>query len=273
MVVQDRTGEPAGATGTSFHRGLLFGGLPAYVPRSSWPVLAAITATFGIIVIMMATGMSLGLMFGASQDGDGDATAAAWQMAAALASGQVAAVLLVLLAAPAFGDSRREVLAWRPSAPALAAYPGALALMLAAIALFSLAVWLYDPALLTRDLKAFEALLQSDAWWLALFAIAVGAPLFEELVFRGFLLSALARSRIGFAGASVVTTGAWTALHASYSLLGLIEVFAVGLFFCWLLWRTGSVTVPLFCHALYNTGIALALLLIGLPSPSVVGGG
>ena len=105
-----------------------------------------------------------------------------------------------------------------------------------------------------------------DQWVLALLVVGLGAPLSEELLFRGFLLSALARSRLGFAGAAVVTTILWTALHAGYSIAGLVEVSLIGLFFSWLLWRTGSLRVPIFCHALYNTLIVVALRHVPLPA-------
>ena len=36
-------------------------------------------------------------------------------------------------------------------------------------------------------------------------------------------------------------------------------MFLIGLFFSWLLWRTGSLRVPIFCHALYNTLIVVVL--------------
>ena len=78
--------------------------------------------------------------------------------------------------------------------------------------------------------------------------------------------SALARSRLGFAGGAVVTTSLWTALHAGYSIAGILEVFTIGLFFSWLLWRTGSLRVPLFCHALYNSLIVLVLRHVPLPT-------
>jgi hypothetical protein len=91
--------------------------------------------------------------------------------------------------------------------------------------------------------------------------MAVGAPLSEELLFRGFLLGALAQTQLGFIGAALLSTVAWTALHPGYSLVGLLDVLANGLLFCWLLWRTGSLRVPLLCHAAYNGSIVLALLI------------
>ena len=64
----------------------------------------------------------------------------------------------------------------------------------------------------------------------------------------------------------MVTTSLWTALHAGYSLAGIVEVFLIGLFFSWLLWRTGSLRVPIFCHALYNSLIVLVLRHVPLPT-------
>jgi membrane protease YdiL (CAAX protease family) len=51
-----------------------------------------------------------------------------------------------------------------------------------------------------------------------------------------------------------------------YSLAGVIEVFLIGIYFSWLLWRTGSLRVALFCHALYNSLIVLVLLNVPLPA-------
>jgi membrane protease YdiL (CAAX protease family) len=88
----------------------------------------------------------------------------------------------------------------------------------------------------------------------------------EELLFRGFLLSALARTALGFWGAALVATLLWTAMHVGYSLTGIVEVFIIGMFFSWLLWRTGSLRVAIFCHALYNLLIVLGLRFVDLPA-------
>jgi membrane protease YdiL (CAAX protease family) len=79
------------------------------------------------------------------------------------------------------------------------------------------------------------------------------------------LFSGLAKSRLGLAGTGVLTAVLWTALHFGYSVFGLIEVLAIGLYFSWLLVRTGSVWVTIFCHAIYNTTVGLALYFVTLP--------
>jgi len=113
-------------------------------------------------------------------------------------------------------------------------------------------------------LKPFASLLRSELGWLFALVIGGGAPLAEELLFRGFLLGALSRASLGFFGAALVTTLAWTVLHAGYSGFGLVEVFIAGLFFCWVLWRTGSLWAPIFCHALYNGSNLILLWMIPL---------
>jgi membrane protease YdiL (CAAX protease family) len=94
--------------------------------------------------------------------------------------------------------------------------------------------------------------------WLVGLAVIVGAPLAEELLFRGFLLPALTKTRRGFWGAAVVTTIGWTALHF-YSIAGLIEVFMIGVYFAWLVRRYGTLWLPMALHALYN-GLQFAVL-------------
>src|SRR5262249_10935184 len=116
------------------------------------------------------------------------------------------------------------------------------------------------------DLRPFVPFMTGQGWLFALLVIGVGAPLAEELLFRGFLMSSLASTRFGFLGASIISTALWAALHAGYSLAGVAEVFLIGLFFCWLLWRTGSLWVTIFCHAIYNSLIVVLLRYIPLPA-------
>lgn len=119
--------------------------------------------------------------------------------------------------------------------------------------------------IIRKDLGPIIDLARGPYWVLGLFVVGIGAPLSEELLFRGFLLLALSVSRIGFIGATLVSTGLWTMLHFNYSIVGLAEVFCVGLLFSWLLWRTGSLRVTILCHALYNSVLLLGLRFLPLP--------
>lgn len=178
---------------------------------------------------------------------------------------QCALIVQTLLAASAYrGEARRVLCLAPPEKPGRTVLAAVLALFPFA-ATYAAIVFALDRAALIRDLAPAAALARSDVWIVALAAIGIGAPLAEELLFRGFLFPALARSRLGLWGAAVVSTLAWTALHAGYSLYGLVEVFLVGLFFCWLLVRSGSLWVPIFCHAIYNTVIVLGLRWLPIP--------
>jgi membrane protease YdiL (CAAX protease family) len=45
---------------------------------------------------------------------------------------------------------------------------------------------------------------------------------------------------------------AWTLLHWGYSWQGLTSVFLAGILMTWLVWRTGSIWVPIAAHAIVN---------------------
>jgi membrane protease YdiL (CAAX protease family) len=87
-------------------------------------------------------------------------------------------------------------------------------------------------------------------------AVLVG-PLLEELLFRGFLQSAMAQ-RLGERGALLGSSVLFAALHGMPALPGL---FALSLFLGWLQQRTRCILVPWSAHVLNNAvtvGLALA---------------
>jgi hypothetical protein len=180
---------------------------------------------------------------------------------AALLAGQAAMALLTLAIAGRGGQ--------RASALRLAAPDGswwtigyALALMLPLLALFNVAAYLLSPAGFRSDFQQFKALAQGPGPWITFAAIGLGAPLWEELLFRGLLLPPLAAA-LGFWPAAALVSAAWTGLHLSYSVAGLLEVFLIGLYLAWLLKRTGSLWVPIACHAVYNAGLFGLLRVMG----------
>jgi membrane protease YdiL (CAAX protease family) len=183
-----------------------------------------------------------------------------------LAVGQAITVILTLVASSVFGGNTRDVLALREAVGSPSVYLKAIGLLLLLQMGVSAVQYALIPKEMFNDLRPFVQFINNGDWILALAVVGVGAPLAEELLFRGFLLSALARSRLGFWGAALVCSGLWTALHVGYSLAGVIEVFLIGIYFSWLLWRTGSLRVALFCHALYNSLIVLVLLNVPLPA-------
>ena len=248
--------------------GRLLRGPPAYEPLTPWragPALAASVAIVGLAFLaawLAPRVLHLG----------GGATAmpnpvhpeipasSLWVVAIF----QIVAVALTLLASVAFGGRLRDVLALRRAAGGWRAYAGAILAMVALQVVAGAVTYSLIEHDMLADLRPFVGLVSGPYWPLAAAVLGIGAPLSEELLFRGFLLGALAKSPLGFWGAALISTLLWTGLHAGYSLVGLAEVFAIGLLLSWLLWRTGSLWVTIFCHGLYNSLVAVALRLVDL---------
>jgi membrane protease YdiL (CAAX protease family) len=256
--------------------GTLLGGPPAYRPRTPWGPGWALLATLVIVAASLLCAALPMLFFwndlAALRDGAGPLGSppepGAGEARIALrmfAIWQAAAVLATLLAAALFGGRVRDVLALHPVARGWRTYGGAILVLLCLQAVLAVVQHFVARQDVLVDLRPFVGLVRGSDWMLAAAVIGIGAPLSEELLFRGFLLSALAHTRLGFWGAAVIATALWTALHFGYSLAAIIEVFIVGLAFSWLLWRTGSLRVAIFSHAVYNALLVLALRYVELP--------
>lgn len=100
--------------------------------------------------------------------------------------------------------------------------------------------------------EAYRTARDANALPLLALAVVAAAPIAEEIVFRGFLLPGFAASRLGPAGAIVLTSAGWAAMHMQYELFFIGHIFALGLLFGWLRWRSGSTTLTILLHALVN---------------------
>lgn len=246
----------------------LFRGPPAYTANTPWLPVRALLAAIAIVAVGILCAALLVGNLDAGMPRPGRWRPASQDAAALLTLGvwQTATVLLTILASSLFGGKMGDVLALRTPAGGSAVYLEALLLMLLLQVGVSIVQYGFLADDMLGDLRPFARLLAGQEWVLTLLVVGIGAPLSEELLFRGFLQSALAASRLGFGGAAVITTGLWTAMHAGYSTAGMVEVFLIGLLFSWLLWRTGSLRVALVCHALYNSLIVLVLRHVPLPT-------
>jgi membrane protease YdiL (CAAX protease family) len=242
--------------------GGLFRGPPAYVPRTPWSPVRAVLA--GLAILMLSVLCMLGALAAPSRWGPSILWRQDANELASLGIWQAATVILTLAASAMFGGKPRDVLSLGAPAGGPATYVKGLLMLTAlqvVVSAIQLTFYQHD---MYADLRPFVKLF-GENWSLALLVVGVGAPLSEELLFRGFLLSALAQSRLGFWGGALVTTSLWTALHAGYSAAGVVEVFLIGILFSWLVWRTGSLRVAILCHALYNSIIVLVLRSVPLP--------
>ena len=90
-------------------------------------------------------------------------------------------------------------------------------------------------------------------------AVALGAPLAEEVIFRGQLFSALSQTRLGVAGTTLLTASLWALLHVSEPWLSIGLIFVMGLIFGWMMWRFGSLWVTIVAHGFWNGFYALII--------------
>ena len=247
-------------------------GEAAYQPDSGWPAWSVLPAAMGIFLLAALIGAGASFAYGTmaggyviSPEGGARDPQVAMQLTLFVAGLQVGLIALTLLAGGLSAEKRAGVLALKPPAQGWGVLPAALLPLFVGTAAWTVALLLMQPTTVYQDLRPFQELMQGNAVWIMLPVICLGAPLSEELLFRGFLFSGLAKSRLGFLGTAILTAVLWTALHAGYSAFGMVEVLGIGLYFSWLLVRTGSVWVTIVCHALYNTVVALCLLFVTLP--------
>lgn len=97
-----------------------------------------------------------------------------------------------------------------------------------------------------------EAYTSAESKPLLWVALIVAAPVFEEALFRGFMISGFSRSWLGYSGAVLLTSTAWAAIHFQYDAYGIITVFAFGIFLGTARVKTGSLATPYLIHAIAN---------------------
>lgn len=245
-------------------------GPPRYEAKTHWGPLGALLATALIALgpgLLAVAVISLAMPYIVSHTGGGRSfmSLATPEGAAFAASIQIGSLILVLFFAGRGGDrwavlrmtgERIGPAVYAVAALALLAITGILEFLLYktfAIDIFT------DTAWLREGLTSYAAV--------GTFIIAVIlAPLWEELTFRGFLLSALAKSRLGFWGGAMLSNALWTSLHATYSWAGVASVFVAGVILSWLVWRTGSIKPAIVTHAIGNM-FALAFTYTFAPVP------
>jgi len=83
-------------------------------------------------------------------------------------------------------------------------------------------------------------------------AVAVAAPIFEEFLFRGFLLEGLRRTFLGVTGAILLTSASWAIIHMQYGWFEIITIFLIGIIFSVAKLKTESLYVPIAMHVFMN---------------------
>ena len=102
--------------------------------------------------------------------------------------------------------------------------------------------------------EVYSSALASGTLPALLIVIVVMAPITEEVLFRGFLFRGWAASRLGVAGAVVLSSAIWAALHVQYDWITMCQIFGLGLIFGWQRHRTGSTLTTIALHGIYSLG-------------------
>ena len=101
-----------------------------------------------------------------------------------------------------------------------------------------------------------------DPWVVAIFAlvIVVLAPLYEETIFRGFLLPSLTR-QLPLGAAVLVSAGVFALAHRSVA--DLLPLTVLGILLGFVYTQERGLWAPILLHGLWNGGSLVALLLLG----------
>jgi uncharacterized protein len=138
-----------------------------------------------------------------------------------------------------------------------------LACVAAALVASDLLSWLIGRELVPPFMvKVYEGARDTGTIALVLVAVAIAAPVGEEIMFRGFLFRGWAASRLGSAGAIVLTSGIWAAIHTQYDWFGMVQIFCLGLLFGWVRWRSGSTALTMLMHAVTNVAATIETAVI-----------
>ncbi|HSW58400.1 MAG TPA: CPBP family intramembrane glutamic endopeptidase [Dehalococcoidales bacterium] len=95
----------------------------------------------------------------------------------------------------------------------------------------------------------------SNTPWPVLFwlAIVVVGPVFEEVLFRGFLFAGLKQTWLGAAGTIVITGVVFALLHsAQYGVSAIALICVLGILLGLVRWKSGSLWSSILLHGLWN---------------------
>ncbi len=97
--------------------------------------------------------------------------------------------------------------------------------------------------------KVYGSTNNKFALWIA---VGVAAPLFEEFLFRGFLLEGLRRTFLGVIGAVLLTSASWAIIHMQYGWFEIGTIFIIGIIFSIAKLKSKSLYIPIAMHMFMN---------------------
>jgi uncharacterized protein len=235
-------------------------GRPAYVPHTPWEPIGAL-GTVAIILVISQVLIPVSL-YDLSPDVYAKISGYSeppnhWPLLLSPSFQlliQTTTFALIWILAGTRGGNRREVLALNP------VEGGILTTVFIANLIWLLTFlgnFLARKFLGTEGISAGPAIV-TDVWLkqylplISVISLVLAAPFMEEFLFRGFLLSSLANSRIGFWRGALLTNTLWVSLHWTYPWHALSMAFVLGMAFSYAIWKTGSLWPCIVAHGLCN---------------------
>ncbi|MEE4246453.1 MAG: CPBP family intramembrane glutamic endopeptidase [Kangiellaceae bacterium] len=131
------------------------------------------------------------------------------------------------------------------------------ALLLAAFFIFF--IYLLNRFIVAIPAVAWSTQLINDAssLFLAVIAIAVFAPLFEELFFRGYLIQVLSLYGINNTYTIILSALFWSFAHSQYGIIDGVIIVVIGVSFATLNHYYQSIYPSLISHAVFNGALIL----------------
>jgi membrane protease YdiL (CAAX protease family) len=125
-------------------------------------------------------------------------------------------------------------------------------LVLLPIAAIELAIWYSGWEWESGEVEQFYNYVMNSAMAPMLLVTGViGAPVAEELMFRGYLQSSLERTWIGFWGAAILLSSVWGLYHP-YAWEQQMFIFGMGVLLALLRRKTGSIIPGMMVHGIVN---------------------
>jgi membrane protease YdiL (CAAX protease family) len=111
---------------------------------------------------------------------------------------------------------------------------------------------------LSEPTQVLDPLAMLDPSVLLFVTVVIAVPMWEELLFRGFIFEGLKNSPMGVNGAILMSAVWWAGMHTNYNLGGLIVILVFGIILGLARARFNSVLLPIVMHAIYN-GVILVI--------------
>jgi membrane protease YdiL (CAAX protease family) len=239
---------------------------PPPAPWGPWATVGFVVAIVGSVFAAQFAAILLALLWQLTGDASVDFEPFVEQLAAdgdflalsAFASAVAALAFVAIFVGLRRGATLRGYLALDPVKPrTVLLWVAVTAVLLTTWDLLS--TWLDRPIVPDFMVETYSSAGYLPLLWLA---VIVAAPLWEELVFRGFAFPGLRRTRAGAVLAIGLPTVIWGSLHVQYDLYDISFVFLLGILFGWAREKTGTVTVPLILHVLVNLVATVEVALV-----------